>query len=370
MNAPEPKAQPYYEDEIDLLELFAVLWRGKWLVVGVTSVVGLLAFFAIMSMPSVYRVETTLNSTSLYDIQALQPSGLHEKGGVYQVAPLEVETVYATGLAHADSLYVKRAFWAANTGQALTPRTSDAALTENDLAFNAFAKGLKVVRPGTREDDSKLSQLALETENPAEDTQLLRDYVAFVDKHTIDGFVNQLKTGYQTNLARLTEDAKTLYQRESVKLDDELIRLDEAYRLAKSLGITETPYEQVQNVELSIMDSRMYLLGATVLGEEINALKSRKDMPLGAFVPALRDMEHWKSQIESDLRKLEVADKNVRAFVMVSPPESSLGPVKPNKLLIFIASLFGAGMLGVILVFVRHGIKSYQSRQPTVAFPE
>lgn len=366
MNASEPKLQPpYYDDEIDLLELFAVLWRGKWLMLGVILAVGVVAFFAIRSMPPVYQVETTLDSTSQYDIQALQPSTLQDRGSAYQVAPLEVDSVYANGLAQADSLHVKRAFWEDRTGQPLTPRTSDATLTDNDLAFKTFVDGLKVIRPDTREGSSKISQLTLETQNPGEGTGLLLDYIRFVDKHTIEGFVNRIKTGYTSSLERLVEDSETLHEREAVKLDDELVRLDEAYRLAKSLGITATPYEQVQNVELSIMDSRLYLLGSNVLGEEINALKSRKDMPLQAFVPELRNMEHWRGQIESDLRKLEVVDKNVRAFVMVSPPESSLGPVKPNKLLIFIAALFGAGMLGVILVFILHGVKAYQSRQPT-----
>lgn len=361
-NASEPRSQSYYDDEIDLLELFAVLWRGKWLIIGVTACIGLIAFFAVKSMPSVYRIETTLNSTSQYDVQALQPSNLKD-GSAYQVEPLEVETIYATGLAHAASLYVKKSFWEAKTGQTLTPRTSGATLTDNDLAFKRFVDGLQVIRPD-RKDDSSLSRLTLETENPGEDVELLLEYVKFADRYTISQFVGQLRTGYETNLSRLVEDSEARYQRETVNLEDELVRVDEAYRLAKSLGITKTPYEQVQNVRLSIMDSRMYLMGAAVLGEEMKALKARQDMPLEAFVPGLRNMQHWRSQVESDLRKLEVADKNVRAFVVVSPPESSLGPVKPNKLLIFIASIFGAGMLGVLLVFVQHGVKSYQSRQP------
>lgn len=363
MTASEPKLQTYYEDEIDLLELFAVLWQGKWLIVGVTVLIGLATFFAVKSMPSVYRVETTLGSTSQYDVQALQPSTLKEEGRVYQIAPLKVETVYTTGLAHADSLYVKKAFWVERTGQPLTPTMSGATLTDNDLAFKEFVDGLKVVWPGTKPGDSTLSELSLETERPGEGVGLLRDYIEFVDNYTIERFVAQLKTGYQTSLERLTEDSEALHLREAVALEDELVRLDEAYRLAKSLGITETPYEQMQNQELSIMDSRMYLLGTAVLGEEMSALKARQEMPLEAFVPALRSIEHWRTQIESDLRKLEVADKNVNAFVMVSPPESSLGPVEPNKLLIFIAAVFGAGMLGIVLVFARHGIKSYQSRQ-------
>lgn len=349
------------KDEVDIMELFAILWQGKSLLIAFVAIVAIAAFVILKSVPSEYRIEAVLDSTSEYNVQALQPSIL-EKGAAYQVTPLEVKTVYMTGLAHAGSLYVKKSFWEARTGQPLTTRTSGADLTENDREFQEFVKTIEVTPPDPKNENATLSTIAFQTERPEQGVKLLEDYIAFVDRFTINQFVTQLETGYASNLARLIEDYESRYRREEVAIEDELVRLEEAHSQAQALGIVDTPYEQVQNVELSLLDSRLYLLGASVLGEEMKMLKARQQMPLEAFVPQLRNMEHWRGQLESDLKKLKAADKNVRAFVMVSPPESSLEPVAPNKLLIFIASVLGAGVLGVIFVFARHGIRSFQAR--------
>jgi hypothetical protein len=44
-----------YDDEIDLRELFSVLWDGKKLIVGITAVFALVAVFYAHSMPNQYR---------------------------------------------------------------------------------------------------------------------------------------------------------------------------------------------------------------------------------------------------------------------------------------------------------------------------
>ena len=44
-----------YDDEIDLRELFSVLWGGKKLIVGITAVFALVAVFYALSIPNQYR---------------------------------------------------------------------------------------------------------------------------------------------------------------------------------------------------------------------------------------------------------------------------------------------------------------------------
>ncbi|MDA7853809.1 Wzz/FepE/Etk N-terminal domain-containing protein [Porticoccaceae bacterium] len=44
-----------YDDEIDLRELFSVLWGGKKLIVGITAVFALVAVFHALSIPNQYR---------------------------------------------------------------------------------------------------------------------------------------------------------------------------------------------------------------------------------------------------------------------------------------------------------------------------
>ncbi len=357
--------QIYLDDEIDLLELVAVLWSGKWIILGIILVSGILGFIVIKRMSSIYSIDAILDQTSSYRLERIQPSNL--EGGIhYKVQEIAPNTIYSTSLAYANSLYVKRLFWEDLTGE--QPSLSESNLSDNDKRFKAFSNSLIVTLPeGRAPESSTLSTLALESEMPIEATELLRSYLNFVDRQTITELTDQLRVGYTASLLRLESDYQSLLAREQQKLEDQLIRLSEAFEVAKALNIVETPYEQVENVELTILDNRLYLLGTRTLVEEINSLKARLDKPLGAFVPLLRDMEHWKEQLERDLKRLENAAELVHAFVIVSPPESSIDPVKPNKLLIFVAVLFASGILGVVIVFTREGIRSYKARNASAA---
>jgi len=56
--------QPYADDEIDLKELFAVLWAGKLQIIGVTFVAAVLAVVIALMMPNIYRSEALLSPVS------------------------------------------------------------------------------------------------------------------------------------------------------------------------------------------------------------------------------------------------------------------------------------------------------------------
>jgi len=48
--------QPYYpDDEIDLRELFATLWRGKWIVIATTIIFAAAGVFYALSKPNIYQ---------------------------------------------------------------------------------------------------------------------------------------------------------------------------------------------------------------------------------------------------------------------------------------------------------------------------
>ncbi|GAB1266019.1 Wzz/FepE/Etk N-terminal domain-containing protein [Aurantivibrio infirmus] len=348
------------DGEIDLLELIAILWRGKWIVIGVVILCATLAFIALKVSPSVFKVEAILDRTSDYQLQRIQPS-LLENGVSYQVKEIDLETVYSIALAHADSPYVTRQFWEAKYSD-----ISDFSESERNERYKDFVDFLNVTKPDLETPIKLLSVVTLESTEPKAAENLLREYLKFVDKHTVKELIEQLREAYLASLAKLESDMNSLGEREIQRLEDNLVRLNEAFDIAKSLNIVETPYEQVENVAMSILDNRQYLLGTRVLSEEISSLKTRKHKPLGAFVPLMRDMEHWKEQLERDLKRLENAAELVHAFVIVSPPESSIDPVKPNKLLIFVAVLFASGILGVVIVFTREGIRSYKARSASV----
>lgn len=346
------------EEDIDFAEVIAILWAGKWIVFTTVLSVLIVSFIILKLSPSIYRVDAIVDKPSGFQLQRLQPSKL--KGGEnWQVGEVKSELVYLRALAQSNSLFVKKMFWEKRSGQIFFSQPIDKAL---EAEFGVFEGGLDITEPDWANPLKTLSQAALESVNPEQATEILSDYLAFVDKYTINEFVIQLREGYKTALTRLDSEYRSIERLERLKLEDALTRLNEAHDLAESLNIVETPYEQVENVALNILDNRLYILGTKALSEEIKSLQMRQGKPLFAFVPVLRDMQHWREQIQLDLQKLEQGADKSHAFVIVSPPGSSIGPVKPNKPLILLAIMFAAGVLGVVIVFTREGVRAYKAR--------
>jgi len=49
-----------YDDEIDLRELFSVLWAGKWLIGGITFAAAVISVIVALLLPNIYRAEALL----------------------------------------------------------------------------------------------------------------------------------------------------------------------------------------------------------------------------------------------------------------------------------------------------------------------
>lgn len=47
-------------DEINLIELFQILFAGKWLIIGITSITSVIAIIYSLSLPNIYKSETLL----------------------------------------------------------------------------------------------------------------------------------------------------------------------------------------------------------------------------------------------------------------------------------------------------------------------
>jgi uncharacterized protein involved in exopolysaccharide biosynthesis len=73
----EIQQRPINGDEVDLREIFQVLWAGKWLISGITFSAAIIAVIAVLMMPNIYEAEALLAPTSGEGGGALssQPSG-------------------------------------------------------------------------------------------------------------------------------------------------------------------------------------------------------------------------------------------------------------------------------------------------------
>ncbi|MCF4009272.1 Wzz/FepE/Etk N-terminal domain-containing protein [Rheinheimera sp. UJ63] len=72
------------DDEIDLRELFAAIWQGKWIIAGTTFVFAVLSVFYAISLPNIYSSEALLSPVTENSSMALpgQLGGLAALAGV------------------------------------------------------------------------------------------------------------------------------------------------------------------------------------------------------------------------------------------------------------------------------------------------
>jgi uncharacterized protein involved in exopolysaccharide biosynthesis len=61
---PSEHHSDYADDEIDLRELFGVLWDGKWWIAGISAIASIIAVVFALSLPNIYKSEALLAPAS------------------------------------------------------------------------------------------------------------------------------------------------------------------------------------------------------------------------------------------------------------------------------------------------------------------
>lgn len=80
----EPNNRNYAaDDEIDLRELFRVIWQGKWIIIAITFVFAVGSVFYALSLPNIYKSEVTLSPAG-EDAGGMRLSG--QLGGLASLA--------------------------------------------------------------------------------------------------------------------------------------------------------------------------------------------------------------------------------------------------------------------------------------------
>ncbi|WP_404398435.1 Wzz/FepE/Etk N-terminal domain-containing protein [Idiomarina loihiensis] len=78
-------AQPYsQDDEIDLRELFGIIWDGKWWIIAITFVFAVASVIYSLTLPDIYKAEATLAPTEEAQTQGSgeEMSGLASLAGI------------------------------------------------------------------------------------------------------------------------------------------------------------------------------------------------------------------------------------------------------------------------------------------------
>jgi len=378
--APNPtvyQSQSASTDEISLVDIINVLWRRKKIVLGITLIAVVAGLFYAFTQKRVYQVETILLPPSFENIQPLNALNNYNiksnnlnsnnlnsnnlNSNNLNSNNLNSNDAFAVFIGNINSRKLKKAFFEKFKVLETFSADSTQALTEknNNKIFEGFLKAIKV-KVGKETADSTV--ITLEGTYKEKIGFWLDSLVEMANQESINQLVRNLHADINSKIKSLKIEISSKRSIYKQRREDELRRLEEAYQIAKELGIrghlfvpnVEGSFNRAVSAELNSISKSLsnennlsvYMKGTKVLQAEINALKNRKSDDF--HITGLRDLEEQLTRLES----IKIEKDKLQAVRIDKKAVIDVEPIRPNRKLIAILSLILGGMLGIFAVFI------------------
>lgn len=407
---------PVANGEIDIVQLLTGLWRQKTLIIGVTALVGLVGLaYSLLATPH-YTVQSVLRPAAIKDLDELNHLGL------YELSPRQALMQVGAAL---DSYDNRLNFFRENQHLFTDPGQAGRSLEQTFEEFNDEAFLLLIPDPQRAEGTTPYVGIQLTYPRGLDGAELVNNFVHFslnnvrqqvaADLETLIGNrLSQLENNMmaaranyeatkEIEIARLIEadalkraelsdELEALRQQLKTGRDSRINQLNEAIRIAKSLGIIKptTPSSlgavdvssrgSVIRTEVNNQQVPLYFMGSDALEAERNALLARRtddftEPRIAQIARELKLLEHNR-QIEvlnsrenedlflknlagwrEEAARLGALKFDAKALKLVSIDQAAVEPsrpVKPNKVMIVALALVLGAMLGSFIVLVRN----------------
>ncbi|MDA7815671.1 Wzz/FepE/Etk N-terminal domain-containing protein [Porticoccaceae bacterium] len=294
-----------YDDEIDLRELFSVLWDGKKLIVGITAVFALVAVFYALSIPNQYRA-TALVSPAGGSGGGLS-GALGQLGGLASLAGVSIGGGESSEAQVAQEIMRSRGF-------------IEEFISENNMDVEVFA---------AQGWDRGSNQIEINSDLYDVDSSLwLRDAPA---GKTVEPTGWELYKSF-SGMFSVSEDKKT----GMISISVEYFSPEIAKQWVDQLIIGINQHMQSRNLDK--VNINIQYLEAQIQKTSIAEMR-----------------EVFYTIIEEQIKSKMLAEASPEyAFVTVSPAMVPEEKSQPERALICILGTLLGGMLAVLLVLVRH----------------
>lgn len=411
-----PAVQPVVKDEIDLVELIHSLWEQRLLVGLVTLLVTVAAAAYVFLVTPEYQVQSVLRPAGLQDLDILNSSD------VYALTPEQALQRVGAAL---ESFERRLEYFRANPKLFEVWRKPGSSVEQSFESFNGEV--FKMLRPDPKKADSLSPYVGIQLTYPAgvNGVALLNGLVEHViqaerEKISADlqalirNRLNQIelkmgaaRASYEASKkatiaelleadslkrARLQDELKALRQQLKTLRDNRIAQLDEAIRIAKTLGISKptTPSAlgeserlsqgSVIRTEVNNQQIPLYFMGSDALEAERNALLQRrsddftepriaqiaKELQLLAHNRQiemlnqrededlfLKDLAVWRGEA-ARLRAFNFEVEKLKLVSVDQVAVEPLQPIKPKTALILALGVILGGMLGLFIALLRN----------------
>lgn len=363
---PQYPQYPHYaypaNDEIDLKELFAALWQGKWLIIMTTLFCSVIAIGYALTAQEWWSAKATVSQPQLQGIASYQQAvkryqplfDVYQEDGTIIVSNvldslIDPKLIFQQFIQTFNANGTKRRFMQTNPTFLTLQKQMLAQTNDPEVMQKLYEEWFERIQASAVDKKANdIFTLSFQSVDKASSLTLLNDYIQFVNQtlnqHLNDDLLSTLATKY----GELTQQEKNLLQQAQLRLHVELERTQYALNIAEAADIKQ-PVQNLGEQELFAIN-----IGSRALKAKVDALKSIKD--LSVFEPRLAILQSKLSQFDLETLSAEVK-WSVNGFYYLDQPEQPLTRDKPKRALIVVLGCLLGGMLGVAMVLVRFAFR-------------
>ena len=270
-------------DEINFLELFKILWNGKWKIIAITFVAAAIGIVYSAAKPNSFKVSTTIKAAD-------QSVFLPYKAMNYWLKDIEFffgEELSFNAFSVDNESIFNHFVNEFNDYEEMSEAISEAEIIKHTIkdldgmskerALIGFAKKFKIIK------NKNNWLLQFEWHDESEGKRLISNAI----KKTLIKVHNNIKNNI-LNINKLLDDQKSLVLRkiendsvailqfEKDKLKKRLKFLDEQSAIAAELGFDSNKFNTLSQISLNT-EFPYYLQGYKAINKEISLIKSRSD---------------------------------------------------------------------------------------------
>ena len=310
-------------EQIDLIDLFVQLWRGKWIVA---------AFIALAVVISgvylVFAKEKWTSTAIITQPDAAQIGSYNNALNIlYGINAPKLNDIQASVISRYNASF-----------SALSQSLQNQAIPEK-LTIEQAVKGQSL-------------PLSISYVNGSAETaqKQVAQYIQQVDEQIQKELEVDLNDNIKQQVATLKDVLSNQEMIAQEQKDLRIKQITEALKYAEAANITTPKIQQTQDVT----QETMFLLGTEALQSMIEHESSR---PL-----TLSDSYYQNKQKLLDIAKLKIDPTTIHAYRYVMKPDLPVYRDSPKRSIVMIIAVLLGGVIGSCVVLGRNALRNYQTR--------
>lgn len=342
-----PVYMPKADDEIDLFELVATLWKKKGIIALVTFLTTALAAGYAFTAKEQWTSEAIVTLPSAATVSNLYAGYrlLDQGENVTSISDIQ-NTVFKRFLDDSAS-YDNLARYLAGTDY-FKEHTAGKTEKERMQVLDSWIKQVSI-QPVDKNVADKI-RIALPADNSSQAQKLLSQYLMRSSQQTVQQSYADLAQQIKAQQASLTDAMSASRTVAEVKRQTEIADIESALLIAEKAEISKPEI----SAGMELKPNNLFLLGRSAL---LAMLQGMKKQPL-----VMGDKYYEQQTSLFSLEKYKANSDKVSAFSYLKTAAEPVTKDKPKKALILVLGALLGGMLGVISAFIINAIQQRKIR--------